>query len=430
MRGAAFGAALVLVAGCDATSGSTLAKSSVPAVEDPTPEPETTEEPRSGASTDETQARERRRAALRALQRGRLESRRGHATEAIAAFRESVEARPSPTALCELGWALFRGDRVDEAREPLERAAEWFLHRPSPSEAERRVEAACLYNLGRVHQAQGRDDEAAAAYRRSLRLRSNAAVRQHLEALGAAASDEPERSCPPEPCLGPISGGVDAVAARALARARALNPLDPADPDRGRARVVTEPRVVSDGLRAGLIEVGVPTRDYFEAEYHHLAVERAGSWYACPVGGGWHDDPSSNFEPSEPRARQIVAGGEPELLVEIRYSYFGSMDCMGNEMSYYVTFFVGFEGATPLSYGGVETGRHELLPTPTSCDPECMAQIEVCAPIDCCHIEIEEETTRYEVVDAPSGIVRLHLVGGETTRDHDLRNLGCPPSAE
>jgi tetratricopeptide (TPR) repeat protein len=118
-----------------------------------------------------------------ALARGRQLIGAGKATEAAAAFRAALDARPGdPEALSELSWALFSlGDHpaaIDAATRSIAAAG----HDPS-------LAAASLYNRGRAREAGGDRDGAVADYQESYRLRPHRVVRARLESVGATVPE-------------------------------------------------------------------------------------------------------------------------------------------------------------------------------------------------------------------------------------------------
>lgn len=112
------------------------------------------------------------------LDRGRvLEGKNDH-EGAIAAFQKALVAMPGDaSALSELSWAAFQKGDLALAKDAGFRAV--------ASARKDQLEAAALYNLGRVAEKEGDKTGAIALYRRSLDLRSNRIVRNRIAALGA-----------------------------------------------------------------------------------------------------------------------------------------------------------------------------------------------------------------------------------------------------
>ncbi|PRP93839.1 Tetratricopeptide repeat protein [Enhygromyxa salina] len=137
------------------------------------------------------------------LERGRSLARQGDYRRAIEVFRVALDERPDePGLLGELGWAAFLADQHNLAR----RATREALRLESNPDKR----GSLLYNLGRVAEALGRDDEARVAYRRSLAARpSSDIVSARLAALEAR---RPRASlCVGPPC--PLAEAVTAFAA-------------------------------------------------------------------------------------------------------------------------------------------------------------------------------------------------------------------------
>lgn len=131
---------------------------------------------------------EQERRARSALRRGRTLSRRADYAGAIAAFEESLAAIPSRRARCELGWALFRAEEHERAATLLREATRGLPETPRVGMASdvTRTIGACLYNFGRVLEAQGDPAAAAAAYRTSIAYRPNDTVGARLAAVAVA----------------------------------------------------------------------------------------------------------------------------------------------------------------------------------------------------------------------------------------------------
>lgn len=98
---------------------------------------------------------------------------------AAAAFKQAVAAKPDDAvAVAELSWAsLLAGDFVGAEASALE--ATWSAKDP-------KVRASVFYNLGRAREAQGKLNDAEAAYTTSLSLRDNAEIKGRLKAIAAA----------------------------------------------------------------------------------------------------------------------------------------------------------------------------------------------------------------------------------------------------
>lgn len=378
---------------------------------------------------EELQRRERQ--ARDALRRGRLATRRRDREGAIAAFRASIQALPLASAQCELGWALFQSGQHDEAEAPLRAAARSFEERAIMGAREQSTYAACLYNLGRVHEARAQNDEAIAVYRRSLRLRPNDTVRSRLEALaGEGASAPTSAECTPTPCVGPIAGELSALTAHQLSEDVRARPPEGATERAPRALVLRPPVRVSETpeLWTAVFDTEVPRSRYgVPATYAYLAVRTDAGWFACPVGGGVPESYGEAPSAGETRASQIVPGGAPELSVDVSFEAVGYEDGCHNTMGITYTYFAGIEADRPVVYGFVRTADYYQDCEFGDCSDECED-----GPLASCCEDITqiEVGTYYDLVDAPAGLVRFRQ-RAPVTRDaplgieRPLRSLAC-----
>jgi hypothetical protein len=136
------------------------------------------------------------------LERGRALAKQGDYPRAIEVFNLALEQqRDDPLVLGELGWAAFLAGDQSLARRATREA---LRHQTVPE-----ARGALLYNLGRIAEALGREDEAVAAYRRSLSVRPDSEpVRLRLRKLEAG---RPAPSCAAPSC--PLTPPVDAIRA-------------------------------------------------------------------------------------------------------------------------------------------------------------------------------------------------------------------------
>src|SRR5690606_11686608 len=110
----------------------------------------------------------------------------------------------------------------------------------------------------------------------------------------------------------------------------------------------------------------------------------------------------------EIRSTQIIPGGPPEMHVTMSFAYTGSEEGINNTMGTEETAFLGVEGGRPLVYGVVQTGDFYSDGMWTSCDGDCEAEGNPAS--ECCdEIDDISSSSSYEVVDGPSGVVRLRL---------------------
>lgn len=136
------------------------------------------------------------------LERGRALAKQGDYRRAIEVFNLALEQRrDDPVTLGELGWVAFLAGDQTLAR----RATREALRHQTDDQAR----GALLYNLGRIAEAIGREDEAIAAYRRSLEVRPDSPpVRARLDEL---ESGRPAPTCAAPSC--PLAPPIDAFRA-------------------------------------------------------------------------------------------------------------------------------------------------------------------------------------------------------------------------
>lgn len=142
---------------------------------------------------------------MRAEYAARLRAGRAHAKgkrwgEAAGDFEKALAAVPmDERALSELGWAAFQaGDhaRAEKANADAVRVS-----------SQPALKAASLYNLGRVAEARGDRERAAALYADSLLLRPNKTVVKRLVGLGKPApAADPTAASREVPCAQPVAG--------------------------------------------------------------------------------------------------------------------------------------------------------------------------------------------------------------------------------
>ncbi|HLT37722.1 MAG TPA: tetratricopeptide repeat protein [Enhygromyxa sp.] len=134
------------------------------------------------------------------LERGRALAKQGDYRRAIEAFNLALEdRRDDPVVLGEVGWVAFLAGDQTLARRATREALRHQTDDPA--------RGALLYNLGRIAEALGREDEALAAYRRSLEVRPDSPpVRARLARLEAG---RPAPTCAAPSC--PLTPPIDAI---------------------------------------------------------------------------------------------------------------------------------------------------------------------------------------------------------------------------
>lgn len=186
--------AVILLAGC---GGGTDAPGPPPAPEAPAPEappPEATtvesSEPEAEATTPPSAqpaplTPEQRREVRAAVRAGRRAASERMTAAALRHFDRALAIAPTNARVqCEAGFVALSSDAPEDrayARRHLEAGLARF-GRGTPPEALRVPVAMCLYNRGLYAERTGALDEAEAYYERSLALRDNRTVREHLAA--------------------------------------------------------------------------------------------------------------------------------------------------------------------------------------------------------------------------------------------------------
>lgn len=248
-----------------------------------------------------------------ALARGRAAFEAKDFAQAVRAFDDAHAVAPdSARVLTELGWAAFHAGDLERAQTELVRAVELA--------SEAKLAGAAWYNLGRVREAQGQRDAAAAAYETSLRLRDNGIVRRRLVQLRTPPdADKPrldlERLAGPLPAL--LSWCVDEATRDGMPIEQLDCDLDLDDDD---AFPVDLPP--SLGTTTGILEAKFVSR-LRNAEYEavHLALRTSEGWFVgreigshgmAGVGGIHFAVQHLSIE-----AVDLVPGGGPELLVRV-----------------------------------------------------------------------------------------------------------------
>lgn len=240
-----------------------------------------------------------------ALRAGRAAFEAKDFAAAVTSFEQALARAPDDArALSELGWAALHADDLPMAERVLLRAIE--------VDADDRLRAASLYNLGRVREAQGRGLDAVPLYERSLGLRDSRTVRARLGRVRATPAKvrlDIDRLDGPHPTID------DWCTARPAGPARACDAAFA-----GRPGLVLEQPALPAG--ADLLEARFVTTQEPEGEFihHHLAIRVASGWFVRP-DVGLHGDGIGNvhftlsqlsFAPVE-----LVPEGGTELLVRI-----------------------------------------------------------------------------------------------------------------
>ncbi len=324
------------------------------------------------------------------LGEGRRFARQSRWNDAATKFRESIELSDSAPARCELGWALFHLAQMDDAKQELERGAR-LLSRRRHRERERNTLGACLYNLGRVVEAT--DQESAARYyRESLEVRPNETVATRLEELGVEPAVE--SSCEPVRCEGPFDDKDAAIAS-----------LD-----------IRDDSEMAEDEATGSFAYPVEGVAFIHYEP---------SWYVCELVT---DGTGHGMSYATVTSAQWIAGGEPEITVDIDGFDSGYEEGISNTMGLVSRYFIGRDGDDVVLYGGIVVNDYYDDGMLTNCDCE---EDEWESP-GCCEIEDISRSRWVRVAYADSG--QLRLTRGSTRAGTDgpttvdvvrLQELGC-----
>ncbi len=139
----------------------------------------------------------------------------GEQEEALASYAKAAELAPKDAAVkSELGFALLRAGKLDEAKASLDAALALVT--------DARVKGSILYNLGRVSEAKGDSKAAAEQYRASLRERPNDTVAARLQAVESPTGAKANGPKAATPVTGEVGEGKGAPCKIDLTTARAL----------------------------------------------------------------------------------------------------------------------------------------------------------------------------------------------------------------
>ena len=286
------------------------------------------------------------------LAKGRKEVKSGKFADGVASFEKALEIDPNNArALSELGWAAFKNKDLDRA-ETATRAS-------IRNSRQNSVSGASLYNLGRIHEERGENDQAATAYKRSLEVRpGNKIVAKRLadlEAKGAKVSEANKRcffiemsSKVPEPKE--VCNAFWDATSRAAAASAGGATIE--------CEAVQAPQKVGD--------VTVVTFTMRETEMNmieqYIAILKKDKWYAhnfntYDVLGVSYNGQDGLFGKIE--ARELVGGGAPELVVPYEFDFYDG-NYSENTVETYgekVTQVISLDGAKPTMLGVFYTSR-------------------------------------------------------------------------
>lgn len=334
MRSSSIIGLLTLALGCDpepprdARPAETVRRGGGPVAESPAEAPparEVTTASVAGPSRpiDELTPQEEQRY-LAALDEGRRLHRAGDYDGAMAALERALDVAPGdPRALSEQGWAALHAERLPEADTALRRAE-------TAAADDDTLLASILYNRGRVAEAQGRDDEAVQLYQRSLSLRPHPATYRHLVGLPGGTRYVFG------PAVRRLQGPYERIA-ELCAEERRIATSQLGDEEH-------EPGCVPDAAKGtGGDAVEVPRRNGLVAPWEelrfvetrpspfavrfHAALRTAEGWYVVPdVASVSRELPGTKERATRLAARteQIVAGGAPEVVLEIETTWRGA----------------------------------------------------------------------------------------------------------
>lgn len=268
---------------------------------------------------------EQRAATVADIAEGRRLSAAGDWAGASTHFQAALERAPGDARLrCEAGLVALRAGDATRAAELVEGVADDM--RDDPPDALRVPTAMCLYNLGLVAEANGDAEAARTDYARSLALRPNETVQQHLDALGGAPAGADDTE-PVRPGLGAdlaVAEGADDATIRATIRAAECG--DGSDGEECEAQWA-EPTLPAgeggEGLEARIETLsGLAMGNYLDRGY--LVLRAGAARLVAVVADGYQT--GMGRESSAPSLTRfayadLVPGGSPEVVLAVDESY-------------------------------------------------------------------------------------------------------------
>lgn len=260
-----------------------------------------------------------------AIAEGRRLSRAGDHTAALVSFDAALALDPGSSRLrCETGYVAFRAGQLDRAESLVTVAVRAFLGRDEIEEAMRVPVAMCLYNAGLVYEARGRTLEARTVFERSIALRPNRIVSEHLAALAPTAATTttmPTTTWAPDLAWSDLgrrllatfcargNGGFDGDDAevRATCEGSGIAP-------------VPVPGTPTGGIEAAIVDGAFLPGDG-EVLFSALAVRGAGTLFVAELANGYSPGVAgmSVDITAEGRFEDVLPGGTAELVV--RWSF-------------------------------------------------------------------------------------------------------------
>lgn len=318
----------------------------------PTPDAPPARKPFERKKVDADRAKKQSESFRALLAKGRKEVKSGKFADGMASFEKALEIDPNNArALSELGWAAFKNKDLERA-ESATRAS-------IRNSRENSVSGASLYNLGRIHEERGENDQAATAYTRSLEVRpGNKIVAQRLADLKAkgAKISEANKRCFFIEMSSKVPAPKDVCNAFWDETSRA------AAASAGGATVecdaVQAPQKVGD--------VTVVTFAMRETEMNmieeYVAILKKDKWYAhnfntYDVLGVSYNGQEGFFGKVE--AKELHGGGAPELVLPYEFNFYDG-DYSDNTVETYneaVTQVISLDGAKPTMLGVFYTSR-------------------------------------------------------------------------
>ncbi len=248
----------------------------------------------------------------------------------ITAFEAALAIDANhPGTLGELGWAAYlSGD--------LTKAERW-TQRAIAMATEDRTRGAVLYNLGRIHEDRGDRNEAALAYQRSLALRPNATVTQRLATLESGGATPEAHECDATLHAGspPLDLCAAFVAKLAADPTYTENKCFDGETQPGEVAVDAAGQVaggepmtiisldVGQGVKATSFGVERWLDSGGSETERYLAVLLGDRWFTLNLGTEYNPGVGyigEDLAVTSIRAEDVVTGGRPELVVELRFS--------------------------------------------------------------------------------------------------------------
>jgi hypothetical protein len=243
----------------------------------------------------------------RHLGEGRKLARAKKYQEALAAFASAQAIDPTNArVLSEIGWAALQIGDLDRARR-----ANLDAVRFAPDND---VKGASLYNLGRIAEQAGQNQEAARYYALSLEIRDNATVRKRLSDL-AGKGVEIEPAIEPE-CMFESHQAADVASLCRAIAAQHEGGGASCDESRMDGTISEEIDIQDRALTSAALFSLFVQEDH--SDYVYIALRYRGAWHVSPVAVIYNPGAFGIFESLEItslESEQLIPGGSPEVVL-------------------------------------------------------------------------------------------------------------------